>query len=69
MLTVDKEAPVQYLFDYIDSLPDDIGFNNELSRNFDFAIGFGGSATLRGKERNKIKEVFEDSEVLIVREL
>ena len=69
MLTVDPEEFIQYIFDFVDSQPEELGFADELLRKFDIYIGFGGSETLRGKERKKIKEVFEDSEVLIVREL
>lgn len=69
MVTVGKEESIRYLFDYIESQPDDLGFNNEGSRNFDIFIGFGGSETLKGKEQKKIQDIFEDSEVLIVREL
>ena len=67
MVSVDKEEYIQYLFNYIECQPEELGFADELSRKFDICIGFGGSQTLRGKEGKKIKEVFEDSEVLIVR--
>jgi len=43
MVTVDKEEFIQYLFEYIECQPDDLGFADELSRNFDISIGFGGS--------------------------
>ena len=69
MVTVDKDETIRYFFDYIECQPDDLGFNNEGNRNFDIYIGFGGSETLKGKEQKKIKDIFEDSEVLIVREL
>jgi len=58
---IDPEERVQYLFDYVDLQPEDLGFNNEAERKFDIFMGFGGGQTLKGKENAKIKEVFEDS--------
>lgn len=59
---------MQYIFDWIGSHPNDLGFNEPLDRRFDIFMGFGGSETLHGREGEKIGEVFEGSEVLIVRE-
>ena len=67
IVTVSKDEYIRYIFDYIECQPDDIGFNNEGNRNFDIYIGFGGSETLKGKEQKRISDIFEDSEVLIVR--
>jgi len=43
MVSADREEFIQYLFDYVECQPDDLGFADELSRNFDISIGFGGS--------------------------
>lgn len=36
---------------------------------FDLFMGFGGRETLRGKEGERVGDLFEESEVLIIREL
>jgi hypothetical protein len=60
---------VQYLFDFVENQPEDLGFNNELERKFDICVGFGGGEKLRGKENIFLRELFEGSEALIVKEL
>lgn len=69
VVQVDEKEPVQYLFDFIDSHPEDLGFENENHRNFDISMGFGATNSLRGKEKEPLGSLFSDSEVLIVREL
>ena len=53
----------------MDSNPNDLGFNEPLDRKFDIFMGFGGTETLKGKEGQRIGDVFEGSEVLIIREI
>lgn len=45
---------VQYIFDFIENQPEDLGFSNELERKFDVCVGFGSGETLKGKERTKL---------------
>lgn len=57
------------MFDFVENQPEDLGFNNELERKFDICVGFGGAEKLRGKENIFLRELFEGSEALIVKEL
>lgn len=43
IISVDGEETVQYLFDFIESQQEDLGFSDELHRDFDLCVGFGGS--------------------------
>lgn len=43
------------MFNYITNEPNDLGFSNDQLRNFDIFVNFGGSQSLKGKEKQQLK--------------
>jgi hypothetical protein len=58
---------VQYLYDIIECKQEDLGFENDCPRKFDLCVGLGISAGLKDRRDERIGDVFEGGEFLIVR--
>jgi hypothetical protein len=60
---------VQYLFDYIDSYPDEIGFEKDHIRCFDIVYGPEKNNSLKNEKNRRIGDFLEEFEFLIVKEI
>ena len=68
-LFVRGDLTVQYLFDYVDSSPEQIGFERDYRRSFDIVYGPEKNKSLLAVKSARIDEILQDAELLIVKEL